>query len=416
MKFRSERKALIEALDSVCLVAPKTSRKPALELVRVEVSRAGRVLFAATDLETWVLHELQSDVRGAGCALIDAWRLREFLRACQGESVEVERTKADGPVIARTSDGETLELTARYSVEDFPAFPQGNASALANVVLPAPELAGMLRRVLPSVARHPSRYAMHAVLIEFNSNEAPFPARTFQAVATDGRRIAITSPSCGGFVRTGMPKLLGCLPCNAARILEKLLPAKVKVGAELPMVEFALGALNQDNRQDLDPDRIKPFNYSEDLLGDALFQVRCGSISVIAHNVPGEFPRYQAVVSTLEMPNAAHIPSEETLRRLKVAATGTASEARAVFISIADGEFRIVARSMGASASATVKGAEILRVNGCPGFGVNPDYFADAIDCAESCVVEVGWRQKDAPIQVRSAGFLGLVMPITLEA
>lgn len=434
MKAQANRTDLLEALERARKVAPSSSHNPALECAVIEAAGAS-VVILATDLETYIRHEVAGAVvQSDGRAVFNARKLAEFLKAAEGSIVELDAAplavalsddpKAPAPqlppLVVRTSDGEAFELE-RIDEEDYPTFPAFVADVGAR--LDAHELARMLRRALPSAAREVGRYAMHCVRLEFNgADRGAQILPPLECVATDGRRLAIAT-AAGMVERFGVDTLRGLLPLRSAEILGKLLPAKLRKGEEAQRARVVLG--RKDESAPLGGDRGPKgpkFNPADEDIREALFAFSWGPVQLLARSVDGEFPRFRAVIPPAadkesKLPRShVRIPTEEALRRLKVARVATSEEARAVRLRPVDGKgLEISAGTHSSKAAAVVKGATWETHEGADEMGVNPDFLAEALESSECAEMLATWSAKPNPIRLEGCGFVAVVMPITVD-
>lgn len=381
------RLAFLAALREIAHAVPRNSPKPALDHVRIGWIPAGLEV-AGTDLET----AIRTRVEGSGA--VGSWTqalclplrpLVNFLSAAEGETLEIV---AGDCATVRTSDGEALELVS-FPADEYPTLRDAPAETEVSAELPAAELLRCLEQVAHAMDKQAGRYAMHSTCVEFG----PTGPRELEFAAMDGKRLAIATASPAGLERTGLPNLAALLPRESAEKFRKVL-------------------------------KSAPGGASARLSAtDGYFTLEVGPTVATARVQDGEFPRYQAVVPK-SPPHAVRLQVAELLRRLKLVASSTGVEARAVRVVLDEGgTLTLSGQSAGrGKSSATVRACERLRGTGEASFAVNPDYLADAVKASGAETVELAWThlpfgtKEGLPIRLDAPGYVAVVMPITVDA
>lgn len=424
MRFSANRKSLLEALEAVKLAIPANDPRPALAHVSIEVDSTMGVRLKGTDLETFIVATVGDAIgKEAGCALCDAREFLRFLKAVEAEWVDIDApnpapvevveeapegskpTAAPAPIPlcplqVEASEGELCHLS-RIDEEEYPLIPNGKARVDLAVKLSGIELGTMIRRALPAAATEAGRYAMHGLRFELNAVPQGHKC-ALEVIGTDGRRLAVAtsriheSIECAG----GLADRVGILPRRTCEILERLLPKKAPKGADAAAVRVAIGVE--------DPDGVTV---------RGMFQVDIGRVCVVSRALEGEYPRYRNVIPNLPLPNRCTLPVEETLKRVKVASVGCAPEAKALRVKFTGTGVKFEGRSYGSSSCAVVRGAHGMAQDGeAAGTAINPEYLADMLNACGAEELEMGWRDNKAPMRFDTDGFVGIVMPITVEA
>lgn len=424
MRIRIDRIDLVRALEDVKRVVPKKTHKPILEHCRMRVL-PDKIVIAGTDLETWVLSEAEAgnDVAGERTFLFPAHDALAFLKACEGEAVQIleipevrwiaavkakEATETE-PAVAEvvgvegqpqklrivTSDAEEITLECG-DPDEYPVLGEMDPSR-ASCGLQAVELTTMLDSVMHAVANEVGRYAMHGVKLEL---ESPGGLR---AIATDGRRLALYGPSGG----TWEGASTGLLPYKAADLLTKLLPKK----GEMAVVEIDAPMPNPTGKESKAEERARLDRHARGYYASFF----CDRLTIHTRLIDGEFPRYGSIIP-LAADNKVRVQVKDALRRIKTISVATTSEAKCVTFGYdSDGNVLLRTKSHGKSAACRIIGAEVLLTNGTPEFGVNPDYLADALSASGADEVEIGWNEKAQPLLMRAGKFTSVIMPVTLE-
>lgn len=423
MRFSANRKQLLEALKAVKLAIPSNDPKPALSHVSIEVDKEMRVILKGTDLETSIAAFVGDAIgKEAGVALCEARELLRFLKAVEAEWIHVDApNRAPVAVVVETAEGvppasapapiplcpmqvEAAEgglcHLSRMDEEEYPILLTERARLDIAVKLSGLELGTMIRRTLSAMAPHAGRFAMDGLRFELDA--APEPQNpALEIIGTDGRRLAVASSRVHESTEhgDGARVLRSSMPRRACEILERLLPKKAPKGGESATVRVALGHE--------DPDGVTV---------RGMFRVDIGRVRVISRALAGEFPEFRRVIPNLPLENRCTLPVEEALQRVKVAQVACASEAKALHVQFVSTGVRFEGRSLRGKSCAVVKGARGMTKSSDAGTAINPEYLSDMLTACGAEEIDFGWRDAKSPMRFDTDGFVGIVMPITLEA
>ena len=176
MKFRCDRDALSEALQTVQRTVSSRPGIPALTGVHMTASGEELVL-AATDLEVSAQLRLPVQMQGEGVALVPARLLADMVKSFEQAPVDFEAGEGQARIACANYEGTIRCLSA----EDFPALlpPSGT-----RVSVDAPGFAEGVGQVSRAASRDEARPILTAVLLEIGREGLTM-------VATDSYRLAL---------------------------------------------------------------------------------------------------------------------------------------------------------------------------------------------------------------------------------
>lgn len=371
MKVLCKREHLRDGLAVVNGVIPVKSTRPAIENVYVRATDDALHL-VGTDLEVAVRYRIAADedddvdlkVSETGIALVPARVASEFVRDLSGETVTLE-TKGDHCII--TSGADRCELVT-VDPEEFPEVPTFDEAGAMRVQ--GGQFTQLVARTAFAAAREPGRYAMHGILTLVEDG-------ALRMVATDGRRLAVASFPIEG-------------DGAAARAI---VPTK---GMQL------FGRVISD-----------PLESVYLHFGDNQIGMRTKRADVFARLIDGEFPRYAAVIPA-SSDNVVEADAELMMRKLRLVANVTSSDARAVRLSLEKGEMKMYARSTGRG-EATAQ-MEVKYKGKQNEIAFNPDFVIDGLKNCEETAVKLGFNDSTSPGKFDlGENYFYIVMPITID-
>ncbi|HJX07472.1 MAG TPA: DNA polymerase III subunit beta, partial [Actinomycetota bacterium] len=116
MKFRCDRDALSEALQTVQRGVSSRPGIPALTGVLLDATDAGQLTLTTTDLEVSARLTIDVQVNDAGTALVPARLLGDTVKSLSDAPVDVETDRAQAQIRCAAYEGSLRLLPA----EDFP--------------------------------------------------------------------------------------------------------------------------------------------------------------------------------------------------------------------------------------------------------------------------------------------------------
>ena len=367
MKVTVQGGELSNVLSVVGNVVPTRATRPLLQNVCL-LARGGGMEVLGTDMEVGVRHRVEEiEVHEEGEILLPPGRLQGIARELAGGQVEI--SASDGKVEIR-APGCYFKLVGE-DPGDFPvipAFPAGSG-----VALPVDLLSSLVRRVIFSAASEESRYAIHGVLLEMQSDE-------IRVVATDGKRLAWAT---------------GQLEKGAGKKKESaLLPAR-GLGQILKGVEPG----EEEVRVIFEERRV-------------LAQV--GRSTVVASRIEGTFPNYEEVVPAKSAQEVI-VDRENFAACVRRGALLATEGSHAVVIEFTPDHLKVGAKVSNVGEGEIEMGAEY---GGEPvEIHFNPRYLLDFLKVAQGEKVRLGINDSRSAVVFRDEGsLLYVVMPITVEA
>jgi DNA polymerase-3 subunit beta len=354
MEFSADRSSLAEALDQIQEAVEKKTTIPILSHVLVEASPNGLRL-AATDLEMGIRAFCPVQVKAPGSVAAPARRLLEIVRSLPEGDV---RLRALENHWVQVSAGRSVFKLAALAKDNFPALPDV-PEALAEV--PAGVLAGLIDRTAFAISNQESRYTLNGALLVLKPGSV-------EMVATDGHRLPLAARDAD----------VGVLKSE-----ERLLVPKRAV----------IGLRRLANAQEAD----SSVHIAKD---DSHLFFSAGDSILIARNISGQFPNYEAVLPksntiTVTLDAAA---LREALRRVALLAP---EQTHSVSLAMEPGRLAIStlggdAGEASESLDATYNG-EPLRVN------FNSAFLLDLLGVVKNGDVEIALKDAESAVEFRPA-------------
>jgi len=366
MKVICDREKLREGLAVVNNVIPGKSTKPVLENVCL-VATDDALELVGTDLECSVRYRIDDvKVDEPGPAVVPARVTLDFVRDLSGESVTLSTTEGNCTI---SSGEDTCELVT-IDPDEFPVISRfGNDEAIS---MQSGTFTRLVNRTAFAAAREAGRYAMHGVLVELEDG-------VIKLVATDGRRLALSSA-----------------------------PIDVRPGASKPVIVPTKG-MQLFCRVMTDPLEQIQLRFGDNQVG-----LRTAKAEIFARLIDGEFPRYAAVIPK-ESSHLVEADAALLLKKLRLVANVTGSEARAVRLKLTQGELGLSGQSVGRGAAhakmeVDFKGDEAE-------IAFNPDYVIEGLKNCEDGLVRLQFNEKTSPGKFTlGESYVYIVMPITIDA
>jgi DNA polymerase III subunit beta len=374
MRFTASRSALLRACQLVgSATASGSSSKPILQNI-LATSTDGLIRLEATDMEVGVRVEMApGDVdilRGGDSAVFPVGKLTAILRETPDDRVTVE---ADG----KKCTVDTLSSTFEMPVEDPQTFPAiGEFEPGESLTITVGNIKALIHRVSFAAAKQDTKYAITGVLWEVNEGQV-------RLVATDTRRLAMSSAKTVDAAEAGAVKSSGLIPVKALALLEKSLPDD---DAALVVVAVDANAA----------------------------QFKCGGLYVRSRLLEGRFPPYSEIIpkrTVIKIP----VKAQELMRTVRQAAIMADADAPGVTLAFADGKLRISTQGQSSGKS---KVEMPIDYTGQPlNIRFDPHYVVDylkSLPAETSVVFEANDSGKPAIFRDPVGDNLYLVMPLNL--
>lgn len=233
MKFRCDRDALSEALQTVMRGVSSRPGIPALTGVLMEAAAEGSLTLTTTDLEVAARLTIEVQVAEEGTALVPARLLADTVKSLSDAPVEFDADQAQARIRCAAYEGVLRLLPA----EDFPALQPPSGT---RVVVEAPALAEAVGQVARAASRDEARPVLTGVLVEVSREGVTL-------VATDSYRLAVRElvATAGGEAKAIVPERAVSEAGRAAQTIEK---GEVELLVDESQVSFQVGQLMLTSR------------------------------------------------------------------------------------------------------------------------------------------------------------------------
>ena len=233
MKFRCDRDALSEALQTVQRGVSSRPGIPALTGVLLEAAEDGRLTLTTTDLEVSARLAVDVQVTEAGVALVPARLLADTVKSLSNAPVEFETDQSQARIRCAAYEGALRLLPA----EDFPGLQEPGGT---RVEAQAAAFAEAVSQVGRAASRDEARPVLTGVLVEVSREGCVL-------VATDSYRLAVRDlvASADGEAKAIVPERALSEAGRAAATDEK---GTVQILVDESQISFRAGGLTLTSR------------------------------------------------------------------------------------------------------------------------------------------------------------------------
>ncbi len=233
MKFRCDRDALSDALQTVQRGVSSRPGIPALTGVLIQAGEDGTLTLTTTDLEVSARLSVEVQVQEEGIALVPARLLADTVKSLSDAPVDVEADLSQARIRCAAYEGSLRLLPA----EDFPSLqPPGGIRVVAD----APTFAEAVSQVARSASRDEARPVLTGVLLEVSREGVTL-------VSTDSYRLAIRElvATAAGEGKAIVPERAMSEAGRAAAAMEK---GEIEVFLDESQASFRVGHLMLTSR------------------------------------------------------------------------------------------------------------------------------------------------------------------------
>jgi DNA polymerase-3 subunit beta len=364
VKFRCDRDALSEALQTVQRGVSSRPGIPALTGVLIDAAEGGTLTLTTTDLEVSAQLMVDVQVQDPGVALVPARLLGDTVKSLSDAPVEFETDQSQARIRCAAYEG-TLRL---LPAEDFPGLQEPGGTAVRTEAGAFSEAVGQVAR---AASRDEARPVLTGVLLEVSREGVTL-------VATDSYRLAVRD-----LVATADGEARAIVPERALSEAGRAAASDEKGAIEL-------------------------------LLDESQLSVRAGPLTVTSRLIEGEFPNYRQLLP------------EGHESRLTVSRQQLLDAVRRVGLLARDTtpvrlEFNALGVKLSSSSPDLGEAVETVeaRYEGDDlTAAFNPQYLADGLTAATGDTVRLDVRDGLKPGVVRGGSdeFTYLVMPVRLPA
>jgi len=365
MKILCDREKLREGLSIVNNVIPARSPKPVLENVCF-VATDDLLELVGTDLEVGVRYSI-TDVKVSepGVSVIPARVTLDFIRDLSSETVTLH---TDDGTCTIQGGSDSCELVT-IDPDEFPVLSRFDEDGTLSVQ--AGTFTKLVGNTAFAAAREAGRYAMHGVMINVS-------AAQLQMIATDGRRLAMSSASVEETTENIRPAIV---PTKGVQLFCRVLT---------------------------DPLENVELHFGENQMG-----MRTSTAEVFARLIDGDYPNYEAVIPASPK-NAMTANCELLGRKLRLVANVTGEEARAVKMKLSRDELELFGRSAGRGEATAHMEVQYSGAESAIAF--NPDYVLDGLKHCEADSIRLEFNDRSSPGKFcLGENQVYVVMPITID-
>lgn len=376
MRATIDRAAFTRAYQTVSACCPRSSPKPILQSVKLQVAyfEPEDMLAAtleATDMDVGIMSDVSGcKVELAGSVLLPA-AFGEVLRASNDDQLTLETR--DGTLVI-DGDHSHFEL-ATEDVSLFPAVPAFASEDCYECC--SSHLASAIDQTAFCCDPQSTRFALGGTLWEIPSGHGQLTI-----VASDGRRLAKAT-------------------------MESHVIGEPKPPHNPPIVSLKALKLLQRIARDTEP-------HTQFYFDDRSVMLRCGDVTIAAQLVEGRFPDYKQVFP-VGKPERIELAVGPFRSALSQASTTTAEESRGVDFTFSAGSLALKAQSSG-KGSGKVQLA--IPYDGA-GLGItfDPNYLLHGLKAlSDDSIVTLELHGKDQAVVLRTgAEWVYVVMPLTRD-
>jgi DNA polymerase-3 subunit beta len=364
VKFRSDRDALSEALQTVQRGVSSRPGIPALTGVLLDAADSGDLTLTTTDLEVSARLAIEVQVSEPGRVLVPARLLADTVKSLSDAPVEFDADRGQAQIRCAAFEGALRLLSA----EDFPTLqpPTGN-----RVTVEAATFAEAVAQVGKAASRDEARPVLTGVLLEISREGVTM-------VATDSYRLAVRD-----LIATAQGEAKAIVPERAITEAGRAAAGEEKGGIEL-------------------------------VVDEAQVSFRIGALTLTSRLIEGEFPNYRQLLPE-GYENRLTISRQQLMdavRRVGLLARDT-TPVRLEFNALG-----VKLSSSSPDVGQALEAVEARYEGEDMTVAFNPAYLADglAVTSGESVRLEVRDGLKPGIVRGESDEFTYLVMPVRLPA
>jgi len=362
MKFKSDKTALLNAVQSVYNVISVKAPLPILANILIETAQ-DVIRLTATDLDIGISCVLPVEILEQGAITVPAKRLVDIIRELPSEKVNLH-TKKNNQVTIET---ETCQFKLMgIAREEFPKLPEfKDREALT---IDQSGLRQMLNLTAFAASVDETRYVLNGILFKIS------PA-AITLVSTDGKRLAVVEK-----------KIVG----QADKDVSMIVPIKT---------------IHELNRN------LKDEGTLSIIVGQSQVLFDLGGVVIISRLIEGEFPDYRQVIPP-QTENKLSVDRTLFLLAIKRASLLSTPDYQAVKFEIFKNKI-LVSKStpdVGESREevpVVYSGKEMV-------IGFNPHYIIDVLKNLDQDTVDIEITDSERPGVIRTNGYVYIVLPMRL--
>lgn len=363
MNLTVNRSELTKALSIVARAANPKGYLPILGNILLSADNDGKLLVAASDLETTATYQVSAEVAETGKITIPENVITDLLKVINGDKVHLHALNNRVLVV---EDSESKAEIRGIPADEFPPLPEAIETMTS---FEAAELKRALLQTTFAAEKNGLRPTLEGVLVESVNDHATF-------VATDGFRLSVVQSTAK--LSEGKSFIL---PSTGLRELAKLL-----------LLDSEVSMCTTSNNQVMFKNHAMTFSMS------------C---------VDGRFPDYKAVLDNLNSSTVVVVETDPLLEACLRAGIIIREEnvSRHIVFDIAVDKVNVSGRSKQSGSAETDVPAQ---VNGQPiKIAFNPKFIIEALKAVNGPIVTIELSSPNAPVLIRSGAFRHALMPLT---
>ncbi|MDR1906994.1 MAG: DNA polymerase III subunit beta [Puniceicoccales bacterium] len=374
MKFIVEKDTLITGLQQVMNVVGAKLTMPILSNVLIEaMADRGQVALSTTNLDMGICCSVTAQVQQSGSITLPVKKLASIVKALPGEAVTCA---IENDVLVRVESGGSHFKILGLAANDFPALPQFGTEQ--KIEVNQMQLVRMLKSISYAQSKDENRYILNGVYFLVENGSLNF-------VATDGRRLALTSSELPG--------------CD----IQKSVIVPAKMIAEL---ERTLG-IGENVRIFMTDKQIA---FSIDVNGENNLS---DTIHVVSKIVEGKYPNYKQVIPS-SSDYRVRLDREQILSVVQRIALVADEKDYSVRLKFADHLLEISARS--ASYGEARETLPIVYEEKAVEIAFNPQFLIDPFKVLTNDEIFFEFKDEFSPGIIKTNDtFLCVVMPLRIN-
>ncbi|MDD5504747.1 MAG: DNA polymerase III subunit beta [Candidatus Omnitrophica bacterium] len=363
MRITISKQSLLESLQAVMGAVTTKNTLPILSNILFEAGN-NNINITATDLDIGITHTQEANITEQGSTTIPAKRFQDIIKEFPNEEIQIA-TKKNNTILITAKHATYKILTTPK--EEFPNIPtKQNAQTL---IIDQKTFKQMLVYTVFAMSKEETRYVLNGVCIEI----AP---GAIQAIATDGRRLAIIKKPHKSEIK------------ETATII---IPSKT--------IQEVFKTLKDDGGVEI---RLTP--------NQVVFQIN--NTNIISRLIEGEYPNYKQAIpkksdNTLVADKSLLIPA------IKRASLLTTAESQAIKLHLAKN--RLIISKTTPEVGEAVEDIEVVYSGSEMQIGFNPAYLLDVLKNIEEERVEIEFTgpEKPAVLRIRDE-YVYIVLPMQI--
>ena len=362
MRIKITKESLLNGLQKVQNVVTSKTTLPILSYVLLNTDQS-KIKLSSTDLDMGITCAIPGEITESGAICLPAKKFFEIIREFPFEEIDILTKKNNLTIIKnKTCEFKIMGLGS----EEFPKIPEFKENEI--IKLDQMVLKKALGMTSFAVSLDETRYILNGILFYFHN-------RTFNAVATDGRRLSLFEETINQEIKND-----------------------VKIIIPLKTIHEVMRNLNLEGEVSL-------------ILGKNQIGFEWENLMIISRLVEGDFPDYQQVIPPVSN-YKIKINRQIFWGAIRRAALLATPDYQAVKLDVLRNKL-IISKStpdLGEfyeEIETQYEGKEIV-------IGFNPDYLMDVLKNLDDEVVELEVMESEKPAVIRKPGYIYIVLPIRL--